>query len=155
MMIKRIVMGICLSMVWTYVAVSAPTITCRVDTDRTVLPAGQEEKAVVKITVDAAEAPPLTKRTPVNVSLVLDRSSSMGGQKIEQARLAALEAVRRLHPDDVVSVVTYDSVVETMVPAQPAARNKDWIEEQIQRINPRGSTALFGGGSHGAAELRQ
>jgi len=155
MMIKRIVMGICLSMVWTYVAVSAPTITCRVDTDRTVLPAGQEEKAVVKITVDAAEAPPLTKRTPVNVSLVLDRSSSMGGQKIEQARLAALEAVRRLHPDDVVSVVTYDSVVETMVPAQPAARNKDWIEEQIQRINPRGSTALFGGVSQGAAELRK
>jgi len=152
---KRILQaGLMLGLLMSAVTSPAHTITCRVDTDRTVLPANQKEKTVIKVTVEAAEALPQTSRTPVNLSIVLDRSGSMGGTKIEQARLAAIEAVRRLHVDDIISIVTYDSVIETIVPAQPA-RNKDWIEEQIRRITPRGSTALFGGVSQGAAELRK
>ena len=125
-----------------------------IETDRAVLPAGAPENTVLKITLTAPEAPPETARTPVNLCIVLDRSGSMSGGKIEHAREAAIEAIRRLHPDDIVSLVTYDSQIETVIPAQHP-RHVEWMEEQIRRITPRGMTALFGGVSQGASEIRK
>jgi len=132
----------------------AERVRVHLEVDRSVLPAEVSATAVVKVTLTAPEAPPELKRTPVNLCIVLDRSGSMSGTKIEHARQAAIEAIRRLHPGDIVSLVTYDSQIETVIPAQHP-RNVEWMEEQISRITPRGMTALFGGVSQGAAELRK
>lgn len=134
--------------------VSGREVKCLIEVDRAVLPAGTKSSAVIKITLEAPEAPPESERTPVNLCIVLDRSGSMRGSKIEYAREAAIEAIRRLHPQDIVSLVTYDSQIETVIPAQHP-HNIEWMEEQIRRITPRGMTALFGGVSQGAAELRK
>ncbi len=48
----------------------------------------------------------------------------------------------RLLPDDIISLVTYDSVVDVLVPATRATA-RDAIREQISALTPRGSTALF------------
>lgn len=133
---------------------AAPTVGCRVELDRTVLPAGAEQTAVVKITLDAPPAPKVADRPAVNLTLVLDRSGSMSGSKIEKAREAAIEAVRRLGSKDIFSLVVYDHEVETLVPAQ-SAHNIEWIESRIRAIQSRGNTALFGGVSQGAAEIRK
>jgi len=133
---------------------SAERVGYRVEVDRSVLPAGTSETAVVKVTLTAQEAPPEQERTPVNLAIVLDRSGSMSGSKIDYARQAAIEAIRHLHPGDVVSLVTYDSQIETVIPAQHP-RDVEWMVEQVKRITPRGMTALFGGVSQGAAELRK
>lgn len=132
----------------------AERVRCSVEVDRSVLPAEVSTTAVVKVTLTAPEAPPELERTPVNLCIVMDRSGSMSGSKIEYARQAAIEAIRRLHPSDIVSLVTYDSQIETVIPAQHP-RNVEWMEEQVNRITPRGMTALFGGVSQGAAELRK
>jgi Ca-activated chloride channel family protein len=116
--------------------------------------AGQSNRAFVKVAVAADRAPETAGRTAVNVALVLDKSGSMGGQKIKEARRAAILAVQRLLPDDIVSVITYDSVVRVIVPATKA-RDKQAIIRAISRVGASGSTALFAGVSKGAAELRK
>ncbi|MCH8510554.1 MAG: VWA domain-containing protein [Kiritimatiellae bacterium] len=131
-----------------------PLVICRAELDRAVLPANQSQTAVVKITLDTAPLPREGKRPPVNLSIVLDRSGSMSGEPIEHARQAAIEAVNRLDEGDIFSLVTYDSVVETLIPAGPLL-DKEEARKVIRNITPRGMTALFGGVSQGAAELRK
>jgi len=133
---------------------SGSGVECRVEVDRTVLPADGPQMAVIKVTLDAPPPPRKTERPPVNLAIVLDRSGSMTGQKLAKAKDAAIEALRHLGAGDVFSVVVYDHNVETVVPAQ-SAKNVEWIEGRIRGIRSGGNTALFGGVSQGAAEVRR
>jgi len=132
----------------------APLIRCQAELDRGVLPADQTQTAIVKISLAAAPPPPNANRSPVNLCLVLDRSGSMGGSKLENAKEAAMEALSRLGRNDVVSVVAYNSSVETLFPAQPLT-DVAQVRNLIQGIHSSGNTALFGGVSQAAAELRK
>jgi Ca-activated chloride channel family protein len=134
--------------------VSGSRVDCRVEIDRNVLPEGMPQKAVIKVTLDSPLPPERIERSAVNLSIVLDRSGSMSGQKLEKAKDAAIEALRHLGPRDVFSVVVYDHNVRTVVPAR-SARHVEWIERQIREIRSGGNTALFGGVSQGAAEVRK
>jgi Ca-activated chloride channel homolog len=94
------------------------------------------------------------ERAPVNVCFVIDKSGSMDGNKIEDAREAALMGVDQLGDSDIVSVVAYDSTVS--VPLPPTrVRNRDEIRRAIQSIRASGNTALFAGVSQGASQLRR
>lgn len=129
-------------------------VRLRVDVDRTVLPADTTEKAIVKIGLDCVRLPRRDLRPPVNLALVIDRSGSMSGDKIVKAREAALEAVRRLGPDDIVALVVYDTNVQTLVPAQRVGDGRR-LERAISGIEVGGNTALYGGVTRGAAEVRR
>lgn len=139
---------------WAMASEAAEAVTLRVDVDRSVLPAETTEKAVVKIALDGVRLPRRESRAPVNLALVIDRSGSMSGDKIVKAREAALEAVERLAPDDIVSLVVYDNVIDTLVPAQRVGDGR-MLREAICSITPRGGTALHGGVVRGAAEVRR
>ena len=91
-------------------------------------------------------------RPPLNLALVIDRSGSMAGQKLEYARQAAAYAVDQLRAEDRVSVVAFDDRVETVVPSTPAA-DKARLKAGIARIAERGSTALHAGWVEGGAQV--
>ena len=130
-------------------------VICRVELDRGILPAGASQRAIVKVSLDAPAVRIKAERTPINLAIVLDRSGSMGSdQKLEKAKQAAIEALRRLSERDRFSLVIFDHEVETIVPPQSAS-NTEWIESRIRDIRSRGNTALFSGVSQGAAEIRK
>ena len=132
-----------------------PKVKLRVDLDRSILPAGKTGKAVIKVALQPAVIlRDAANRPPANVSIVLDRSSSMSGQKIEQAKEAAVQAVRRLGAKDIVSLVAYSSQAQTIIPAQPV-RNPEAFVALIRNIRSGGSTALYAGVNQGASEIRK
>ncbi len=104
-----------------------------------------------------ARRPEQARHTPVNVSVVLDRSGSMEGPKIEKARQAADAALDQLEPDDFFSLVIFDDEVELLLAPERAGsrEHRDQLKERIDRIQPRGSTALYAGVQMGAKQVRR
>ncbi|MHA0857183.1 VWA domain-containing protein [Paenibacillus sp. CMAA1364] len=74
--------------------------------------------------------------------LVIDRSGSMGGDKIELAKEAAIRTVELLRPKDTVGVVAFDSQPWWVV-TPTKMTNKDEILGQIQSIQPQGGTEIY------------
>lgn len=83
-------------------------------------------------------------RVPLRLSLVIDRSGSMDGPPLEAATAAAADLVRRLAPEDVVSVVAFDDQVITAVPPHRAG-GEAHVAERILGIVAGGTTNLSGG----------
>jgi Ca-activated chloride channel homolog len=116
--------------------------------------AGQKQTTHLKVGLIGFELDSQKQRPPVNVSIVLDKSGSMQGEKIEQARAAAIAAVQRLSSRDIVSIVAYDSTVKVIVPSTKLT-DKEAVIQRIREIQANGSTALFAGVSKGAEEIRK
>ena len=111
-----------------------------------------EQMAYVYLAAQPAEGVAVVN-APLNLTLVLDRSGSMAGQKIADLRQAARLTLDRLGPDDLVSIVVFDDTVDVLAAARPAA-DKAALLAQIARIDERGGTQMSLGLQAGLAQAR-
>lgn len=134
-------------------AASAGPVQLSADLDHGVLRADAPQTAYLRVALTGGQTAQ-RRRAPMNVAIVLDKSSSMSGEKIRSAKEAARAALEQLGSDDIVSVVAYDSTVQVLVPATKVADRRE-ILRGIDRLTAGGMTALFAGTSKGAAEVRK
>lgn len=103
--------------------------------------------------IDASEANAAKQRpSGVNLALVLDRSSSMGGRRMQQAKRAAHGLIDHLGADDQISIVTFASEVEVLATAL-AGDQKELLHDLVETVRVRGQTDLQAGWLEGAHKV--
>jgi len=111
--------------------------------ERTHLVAGQSGEAYARVVLEGIEAPRNAERLPVSLTLVIDHSGSMSGQKMGQAREAAVSALDNLERGDRVSVVAFSSGSRVLV-NQLTIGDGDIADakRRIRQLRPTGGTNM-------------
>jgi Ca-activated chloride channel family protein len=112
---------------------------------------GEYQTLYVLVTISAAEGIE-SRRMPLNLCLVLDRSTSMRGARLQQVKEAARYIVDQLGENDVLSVISFSDRAETVVAGQWPA-DKAAARAAISRIQAGGGTELLQGLQAGLEEL--
>ncbi|WP_298834772.1 VWA domain-containing protein [uncultured Piscinibacter sp.] len=107
---------------------------------------------LVRIQSPDAPAGTLSERPPQALSLVLDRSGSMSGRPLAEARRCVEYVVGRLRPTDIVGLVVFDNRITELHPPQSVG-DGDAIRAAIAQVVEGGATNLHGGWRHGADAL--
>lgn len=92
-------------------------------------------------------------RPPLHLAVVLDRSGSMSGSPLEEAKRCAVALMERLGPEDRIALVTYDNSAQVV---HPLARVKDpdAFRRLVGGVRSGGCTNLHAGWQSGVAELQ-
>lgn len=104
-----------------------------------------EEAIIFQVGIATKKLLDYSDMPPVNVSLVIDRSGSMGyDNKLNKVKKALLRFIKGLRPTDYVSIITYENEAKVLLESQQVGRLHN-LENVIQSIAEGGSTNLHGG----------
>lgn len=121
------------------------TITSNFLAENRYWPAGApKQEFYLYLELKGSQAPADANRIPLNISLVLDRSGSMAGDKIAYVKKAAQFVIDNLAAEDRLSVVQYDDVIDVLIPSG-AVKNKAEAKRRVEEIQARNMTNLSGG----------
>jgi Ca-activated chloride channel family protein len=148
----NVAMALALTLGVNIPASAATQVQLKLETGQASLLAGSTQRLFIKVELTGAIPPAGQERAPINVAIVLDRSGSMSGEKIQNARQAAMAALEYLNSSDTIALVTYDDTVDVPF-AAAKLENKQAVQRAIRRIDTGGMTALYAGVSEGAKQL--
>lgn len=119
---------------------------------------GSDGRASVALTLAADEIlrPDQPQSQRADLVVVLDRSGSMSGQKIHDARLAVLRLIEGLTSNDRLAVVAYSDGVSTVWPLTSMTEtHRNQAAVAVEQVFTGGGTNLGGGLSEGISALMQ
>lgn len=90
----------------------------------------------------------------VNVCLVIDRSTSMQGKRMDIVKMTARRILKKLRPGDMLSIVTFSDRSDVVVPPSRDLDPKK-TEARISLIQTGGGTEIFSGLSQGYELVRR
>jgi len=113
------------------------------------------EEQAFYVLLDVSPATDLpTSRLPLNLCLVLDRSTSMQGMRLQQVKEGTRQIIDRLNPNDALSVVVFSDRAEVILPSQKDI-DKAMAKSIASTIQPSGGTEMLQGLEAGLKELEQ
>ena len=110
-----------------------------------------EFHALLQVNTDESTQPKDRNNT-LNLAIVIDRSGSMAGRPLDEAKRSAIMMVNQMHSDDRIAIITYHSETELVVPST-LCEDKEEIIHRIDGITEGGATALHAGWLMGAEEV--
>ena len=114
-----------------------------------------EREEHLAITLRAPACGERRQRPPMSIAIVIDRSGSMTGQPIAEARRAARRLVDLLEPRDAFSIVTYSTGAELVAPMTAATEDaKAAARRAIDGIVDDGGTNISAGLELGHAQVK-
>ena len=113
----------------------------------------EEQAYYVLLTISPAGDLP-TSRLPLNLCLVLDRSTSMQGMRLQQVKEATRQIIDKLQSDDSLGLVVFSDRAEVLLPSQ---RNVDkaMAKSIASTIQPGGGTEMLQGLLAGLKEVER
>jgi len=109
----------------------------------------------LNLDVKATEVPGISKRTPLNISVVIDKSGSMASKnKLDYVKKAVEYIIDELGYNDYIPIVTYDDYVK-VVYSSSLVEDKTLLKSEIRKILSGGFTNLSGGMSEGFNQVEK
>jgi Ca-activated chloride channel family protein len=139
-------------------AVSADIVAVRADLVQDKVLKGSDGQVSVSLSMDAAEIPRSDHRPAehADIVIVLDRSGSMAGQKLSDARLAVMQLIDQMTAGDRLAIVTYSNGVQLLSPlVNMDEARRGQLKIVVGRVNADGGTNLGAGLKHGIQALMQ
>jgi Ca-activated chloride channel family protein len=94
------------------------------------------------------------ERLPLNLCLVIDRSTSMQGARLDSVKGAAHLIIDELHDDDTLAVITFNDRAEVVLPSQSGI-NRARAKAQVSTIWASGGTEILRGMRAGLDEIER
>jgi Ca-activated chloride channel family protein len=132
------------------------TFTVSIQPERSALLAGHGQSILALVRIQAPAAPSANQqRQPLNLALVIDRSGSMSGAPLREARRCVQMILRSLQPTDSVALVAFDDEVTVNIPHQVVGTQAEKLCHVVDTIHSGGSTALYDGWHAGVGQALQ
>src|ERR1039457_2142807 len=112
---KKILLTLGLATFCTANLFAGETLNLKLIPDRDVVLRGRPQEVVIKIDLSAIAGRQKVRRTPLNLAVVLDKSGSMTGAKLEKTKQAATQLVDRLAPNELFFLVVFSDAARGRV----------------------------------------
>jgi Ca-activated chloride channel family protein len=112
----------------------------------------EEQILYVLFDIKAAQSISKTQRLPLNLCLVIDRSTSMQGPRLEQVKVAAHHLIDSLSESDSLSIVAFSDRAEVVWPNQSVG-DSIRAKARVSAIQALGGTEILQGLRTGLDEL--
>ncbi len=130
------------------------SLQLKLESEQTLIARDVPSQRILEISIQAPTANAQTNRAALNLALIIDKSGSMSGSKLEYVKQAAIFVVDRLEEKDRVALVIYDNQVEVLSPGiQMTGENRADLKRKIGNIRIGGTTNLSGGWLEGCQQV--
>jgi Ca-activated chloride channel family protein len=115
-----------------------------------------EEPQVIYCLIDivSTKAEKVAPDLPLNISLVLDNSTSMNGTRLDMLKISTREIIQELGQEDLISVISFNDRAKILIPSQTQPSTSQ-VESSIGGLIAEGGTEIFQGLEAGYDEIKK